>query len=342
MVFNTAAKTRLILLAVMGIIFSSYSISKAQSDMPKTSAIEQAITEAAAKTDVNVSSEDSSAAPTEKDYRYASTSEREVIKAPKDINFLSDTYFRYMPNRKVEAMPGKIGIMKAESQQIYERKVGGKLPVQFSLDTEYISIKNTTSVELPAHLTGMSVDIQTTLPFFAFEDLYIRLGVNPSYYTEYWDFNSSAFRIPSREMLIYQPNDKWTFVAGVAVCPDYETKVWPIFGFIYKPNDKLTFNLVPETPTISYKLNDKLTVFGELGLTVDQEFEVKKGDLNNVILKYKESRLGTGVRYEFNKYIRSSVTVGGVFNRRLQYRDSLGKVNIDDTIYSEFRFDIVM
>lgn len=326
MSLNNAVKTCLILLSSAGMVIFSYSVSKAQGDMPKTSAVEQALTETEAK----------------KDYRYASTSEREVIKAPKDINFLSDTYFRYMPDRGVEAMPGKVGIMKAESQQIYECKLGGKLPAQFSLDTEYISIKNTSPVKLPAHLTGMSVNIQTTLPFFTFDDFYFRLGVSPSYYTEYWDFNSSAFRIPSRELLIYQPNDKWTFIAGVAVCPDYETKVWPIFGLIYKPNDKLAFNLVPETPTISYKLTDKLTLFGELGLILGQEFEVTKENLNNVILKYKESRLGTGLRYEFNKYMRSSVTVGGVFNRTLQYRDSLGKVNIDDSMYSEFRFDILM
>lgn len=326
MILRNVVKIWFILVSAAGLVVFSLSVSKAQGDMPKTSAMEQALTEAAAK----------------KDYRYASTSEREVIKAPKDINFMSDTYFRYMPNREVEAMPGKVGIMKAESQQIYERKVVGKLPVQFSLDTEYISIKNTSPVELPAHLTGMSIDIQTTFPFFAFENFYLRLGISPSYYTENWDFDSSAFRIPSRELLIYQPDDQWTFIAGVAVCPDYQTKVWPVAGLIYKPNDKLTFNLVPETPTISYKLTDKLTLFGELGLILGQEYEVTKEDLNNVILQYKESRLGTGFRYEFNKYIRSSVTVGGVFNRRLRYRDGLGKVNIDDSVYSEFRFDILM
>jgi long-subunit fatty acid transport protein len=110
-------------------------------------------------------------------------------------------------------------------------------------------------------------------------------------------------------------------------------------GFIYQPNDRLSFNIVPKRPNVSYKLNDKLTVFAEAGMSYE-EYEVTKDDLKNVVLRFKEDRLGTGIKYKFNKFIESSVTVGGVFNRSLKYRDSLGKVDIKSGFYSEFRVEI--
>ena len=137
----------------------------------------------------------------------------------------------------------------------------------------------------------------------------------------------------------YEPLE--TFVAGVAVYPDYRDKVLPIVGFIYKPNEKWLFNITPDNPTIAYTLNDKVTLFAEGGIMGD-EYEVDKDGRKNVVLEYNAYRGGAGISYAVNKYIEGSVAVGGVFNRRLQYRDSLGKVNIDSGMYSEFRIDIAL
>jgi hypothetical protein len=250
-----------------------------------------------------------------------------------------DAYIRYLPDSKVKAMSGEIGIIDSANEYSAEFKVFGKLPVSISLVNKYTSIENTTPVELPAHLTGFAADLETTFPFFNLKNTYLRLGVSPSFYTDNWGFNSSAFRIPSRYILIYQPNEKWTFISGIAVFPDFETKVFPIGGFIYKPNDKLTFNFVPKRPNITYAFNKKLEVFGEAGIS-SEEFEVKKDNLNGVILQYKENHLGAGLRYKFNKYIKSSLQTGYMFRRSLKYRDSLGKVGIKDSIFTEFRVEI--
>jgi len=250
-----------------------------------------------------------------------------------------DSYFRYMPSRKADSQPGKIGIMEAETEYSYEFKAFEKLPVKFSLDNQYIGIENTTAVELPSRLVGLTMDIETTLPFFNLDKTYLRLGVSPSFYGEDWDFEASQFRIPSRYFLIHSPNDQWTFIAGVAVYPDFETKVWPILGFIYKPNDRLTFNIVPKRPNISYLLNEKITLFAEGGNSLG-EYEVTKDNLENVVLRYKEKRLGAGIKYQANKFMETSISAGGVFNRSLKYRDSLGKVNIKDGIYTEFRIQM--
>ena len=188
---------------------------------------------------------------------------------------------------------------------------------------------------LPAHLTGLVTGLEVNLPFFKLDKTYLRLGVYPSFYGDDWDFDSSAFRIPVHVFLVYQPDEKWTWVAGVAVYPDYQTFAWPVIGAICKPNEKLIFELIPPRPNITYFLNDKLAVFGEAGI-VSEEFEVDKDERKNVILAYQETRLGTGVKYKFNQYVQSSLSAGGIFNRRLQYRDSLGKVGINGGFYTEF------
>jgi len=258
-----------------------------------------------------------------------------------ELPLKADTYFRYMPSRKVSAMPGKVGIMESANECTYTFKAFDKLPLEFSFQTEYISINNSTEVKLPSHLTSLIAGLQATLPVFSLEKTYFRLALYPSYRGENWEVRPSSFRMPVLTYFIYQPSDKWTFVAGVGTYPDYRTKVVPIVGFIYAPNDKWLFNIVPVNPNINYKLNDKLTFFAEAGMMGD-EYEVEKDGRKNVVLEYDSYRGGAGIAYKFNKYVESSVSVGGVFGRRLQYRDSLGKVNIDSGMYSEFRVDVAV
>ncbi|MBM3246488.1 MAG: hypothetical protein FJZ13_04085 [Candidatus Omnitrophica bacterium] len=251
-----------------------------------------------------------------------------------------DTYFRYMPSRGVEAQSGKVELMQSGAEYSYEFKLFDKLPLKFSVAPEYIGIENSTVVELPANLTGVTTDIEATLPFFGFDKTYLRLGVSPSLYGEDWDFESSNFRIPMRYFLIRQPNEQWTLIAGVGVYPDFEHEVLPILGFIYQPNEKLIFNIVPKRPNISYLLNEQVTLFAEGGSAFNSEFEVTKDDLKNVVLRYEQMRLGGGVKLKLNQFIQTSLSAGGVFGRTLKYRDSLGKVHIKDGFYTELRAQI--
>ncbi|MDD2688889.1 MAG: DUF6268 family outer membrane beta-barrel protein [Candidatus Omnitrophica bacterium] len=259
----------------------------------------------------------------------------EEEEAPQNIY----TYIRYMPERKVKAQSGKVTLIDSDVEYSYAFKAFEELPVGLSLDQRYIGIKNSTAVELPAHLVGLSTGLETTLPFFNFNKTYFRVAVYPSFYGDDWSFPSSSFRMPVHTFLIYQPNEKATFVLGVAVYPGYEDVVWPIVGVIYKPNDRLTFNLIPKEPNISYMLSDRITLFAEGDITLN-EFEVTKDDLKNVVLQYKETHAGAGIKYRFNKFIYSSFSVGGIFNRSLKYRDSLGKVDIKSGLYTEFRLEI--
>jgi len=262
-----------------------------------------------------------------------------VVKKEEGIMQDAESYVRYMPGRAAYDQSGKVGLIASNAEYNYAWKAFGKLPVELSIDSEYIGINNSTVVKLPAHLTSLSIGAEVTLPFFNFDKTYFRVGVYPSMETGNWNFRSSAFRIPSQYALIYQPNEKLTLVAGIGVFPDYLDPVWGAVGFIYKPNDKWTFNIIPERGTITYALSEKLSLFAE-GDIIRSEFEVDKDERKGVILEYNENRLGTGMQYQPNKNIQTSLSVGGAFGRNFRYDDSLGKVNIKNGFYSEFRIQI--
>lgn len=261
-------------------------------------------------------------------------------KPKEDFNQKLDAYYRFLPSRSVNAMAGKVDIQEAESEYGYELKAFGKLPVKLSLDTQYIGIDDTVEVELPSHLTGIAVDLETTLPFFSLPKAYLRIGFGPSFYTDDWSFEASGLRFLSRYIAIYKPDERWTFITGIAVYPDFENEVLPVLGFIYKPNERLTFNIVPKRPNISYILNERATLFLEGGSAFNSEFEVTRDGSKNLVLRYRQSRAGTGINFKFNKYIQASASFGAVFNRSLRYRDGVGKVVIKDGVYTEVRLQI--
>lgn len=252
------------------------------------------------------------------------------------------SYLRYAPGRSVNAMSGEVEITDTAMEYTLDVKAFGKLPVCFGIETQYIGIDDTLAdVELPSHLVGVSMDVETTFPFFAVDKTYVRFGISPSFYADDWDCPSSAFRVPSRFLLIHLPNDRLTLLAGIAVYPDYEDEVVPVFGFVYKPNERLSLHIVPKRPNISYLLSEKLTLFVEGGLG-SSEFEVTRDSdkAKNAVLRYKESRVGTGIKFTPVSFMQGSVSFGGVFNRSLKYRDGQGKVIIKDGWYSELRMEI--
>jgi len=251
-----------------------------------------------------------------------------------------DMYGRYFPTVDAQSRSGEIGIVESRAQYVNKIKLFDKLPLKFIVSDRYMGIENSTSVYLPAHLFGVSAGIEATFPFFNMDNSYFRVGVYPSFYGDKYDFDSSSFRIPSNFMAIFIPNDRWTFVVGVAVTPDFETEAFPILGFIYTPNDKLSFNLLPLRPNVSYKINDNLTTFIEGGFS-GLEFEVDKPEQENAVLRYKEMHLGAGITYKFNKYIQATFAGGGVFDRVIKYKNvNLGKVSVENGAYSELRVNI--
>jgi len=262
----------------------------------------------------------------------------EITEDVKNFTQEAESYFMFLPSQGARHMDGKLEITKAEAEYSCEVKLFGQLPIQFSLGNQYIGINKTVPVDLPASLMGLSFDVETTLPFF-FKNTYFRMGVTPSYYTDSWSLPASSFRIPSRYFVIYQPDSKWTFIAGLAVYPDYKDEVGPIFGFIYKPNERLSFDIIPTRPTVTYDLNEKISLFAE-GSFSSEEFEVTRNNIKGVVLMYDDAYAGAGLKFKINKFIHASLSAGESFGRSIQYRDKRGKINIKDGPYGQFRVEL--
>ena len=251
------------------------------------------------------------------------------------------SYARYMPKSKVNTQDGSVAITDAAVDWSYEHKFFGRLPVEVSMEESYINVNNSTAVKIPSRLTGISFGLDVTLPLLMLEKMYFRIGVSPSFYTDNWSLYENSLRLPQRYFAIWQPNDKFTAILGMAVYPRFENVFLPIAGVIYKPNDKWLFNLIPSRPTITYTLNDKIAFFGEYSMS-GGEYVVNKDGNKGTPLDYDEQHAGVGLEYTLNKHIQGSLAVGGAFARKLQYRESYGKVDIKNGFYTEFRVNVDM
>jgi len=249
-----------------------------------------------------------------------------------DSNNQVNASVTYIPSRSIEKKAGKIGIVESEVGYGHSLKIFGELPIKLSLNSQYMGIDQSTNSELPSSLTGVSADIEATFPFLNVQHLYLDVDAIPSFYGDGWSFESSGFRIPSRYTAVYQANDQWTWLGGVEILPKYQDKVFLIFGVIYTPNDHLSINLNPDDSIISYSLNDKMTVFLEGRFFLD-EFVVERNNAQDVILRYTETRLGSGIKFKINPYSAVSLSTGEVLDNILKYRDSAGKIKIKNGVY---------
>jgi len=253
-----------------------------------------------------------------------------------------ESYLTFLPSTRAKDGNSRIQIIESEFDYSYEYKLFEKIPLTFSLTSEYIDIKENSNLDLPSHLTGLSAGLDVVLPFFNLDKTYINLGVSPSIYRDDWRFETSSFRMPVNTFLIYKPDDKWVFVGGLAFFPDYKDKFFPVAGFVYKPNEKWVFNITTDDPSIAYSPNDRLTIFTQMELPLGAEYEVKHGDSENVVLIYNDMRVGLGLGYKINKFVSVTLAGGGVFDRYIRYRDIDGKLSVKNGGYAEFSIDINM
>jgi len=269
-------------------------------------------------------------------YPYPERLEEEVTDEPVTLSF--DYYLLYMPTTPFVAQPGRMRIVD-QAMELGMEMEAGRLPVELTLETRYINLNNKESmnVDLPAKLTEMVYGVQTTLPVA--DNTYMRFDLKPTYASHNWNHQRSTFRMPIHSFLIHQPSERLIFVAGVAVTPGYEDPVWPIVGMIYKPTDRIAFNLVPSRPNVVYSLSDRLDLFLE-GNINNTEYRVTKDGYKGAILRYSETHVGGGVKFNLSKSLTASFSSGYMMNRYLKYRDSLGKVNLKNNAYSELRFEM--
>lgn len=249
-----------------------------------------------------------------------------------DLGFKTEAWTRIVPSAKVKADTGKVSLIDADNEFAYGFRTPQGIPMHIYFEQRYVGIKEDVRVDLPAYLTQLTLGADATLPLF-WENTYVRLRVNPSYFADNWELHSSAFRMPFQVIGIYKPDDDTIYFAGVAVYPDYRKQVLPVAGFI---KNKWRLNLTPDRPSLTYAVNKTFSLRLEGGGTWD-EFEIEKNSASGRVLRYKEMHAGLGITYKPANWIEISALGGEMFDKSLKYRDGNGKVAIKDSAFSEIR-----
>ena len=245
---------------------------------------------------------------------------------------------RHIYSSDIEATDDDIDITATKFDLTYKFKVAGELPVDISLGVGHKDINADTSVDLPSRLESRRLGLSTKfpVPFVSDDRFFMGIDILPTLNTDSWDWKSGAFRIPFRSYLIFKESDDFILVCGVTVRPEYEREVIPLIGLIYRPNDRLAFNLASDDPNISYKLTDATLLRWDFQYAFD-EYEVTRGAQEGVVLQYQEISSGFGIEHQFNEVFKGIVSVGGVFNRQLGYKDDVGKVAPETGFYTSAR-----
>ena len=255
--------------------------------------------------------------------------------APVEIekHFDIDTYTRWLPPSKVEALPGKVGIIEAGCEAEYDFKIFNKLPFTISGSFDYISIDKSIPRSLPAALLDPGITFETKLPLFNIKNTYIGASINPSFSCDMNCFGGKSFLIPTTFVIIYVPNSKLTLICGPQFFTDFDNDTQIVGGIIYKPTDKITVNLTTYYPHILYKINDKLDLLIEGQWVLFNQYKVSTGNDDNVLMSYREAWVGGGFHFRPIKFVTISLSAGGVFNRQLRFHHAGQKIDLDKGFY---------
>ena len=251
--------------------------------------------------------------------------------APKQFNV--NTYTRYLTPSAVEAQPGKVTILESGGEGTYNFKILDKLPMSISAAIDYIGIEKTIIRPLPTSLVNAGITLETKLPLLNIKDTYLGVSTNPSFACDIHCFGAKSFLMPTRFVIIYVPNKQWTFICGPEIFTDFNDDTQIVGGIIYTPTDKLTVSLTTDYPHILYKVNDMLDLLAEGQWVLYNQFRVRSEGNDNVLLSYREAWVGGGFHFRPIKYIDTSFSAGGVFNRQLRFHHAGEKIDIDKGYY---------
>lgn len=263
------------------------------------------------------------------------------VQAQEDAHVTIQMKDRQVFESDVNRMPGQISVNQSEFNLTYEYKAFDVLPVVLGFNYKHYDINEDLSVNLPSRLEGRKFTLGTKfpIPFVESDGYYMGVDLMPSWYTDDWTWEDSAFRLPFRTYFIYKPSETFVFVVGATINVDADTPITPIIGINWQPDDRWNIHLATSEPTVTYKLTENWAVFGEYDATLD-EYEVTRGTQNGVVLKVREATFGGGLKFNIEKWLEASLSTGLSTGRRFAYRDNVGKVDPDSAPYIKARFSV--
>jgi hypothetical protein len=193
------------------------------------------------------------------------------------------------------------------------------------------------SPDVPPRLHDAAITFQNIRPIN--ERWLAMFDITVGQYADDESFDSSeAFRVTGGGAGVYRSSDRWKWVLGATYVDRINTKILPVFGFIYTPNDDYEYNLVFPVPKISRRLPwsespglDERWAYigGEFG---GGKWAVRQTDGTTDRLDITDWRVFIGIERKIVGGLSRHVELGYVFLRKLEYQEVGQEIDLSDTL----------
>jgi hypothetical protein len=164
----------------------------------------------------------------------------------------------------------------------------------------------------------------------------LMIGAQPGVHSDFEKSNDEAIRIPGRLLGIWSWHPELQFVFGVLYLARDDINFLPAGGVIWNPNDSFTMEMIFPKPRIAQRfiyagdIEWWAYVAGEFG---GGSYAVKDaGGFGENVVTLSDLRLILGVERRVNMGINSRIEVGYVFNRKIEFQESLPTFQPDPTL----------
>ncbi len=257
------------------------------------------------------------------------------LKLPPLSYFSQEPYLNYRSaERSLSYLPGdgdQFGWLSLESAPYVER--GAKSGITTSVNMHLLSGPNT--VPLPPRLYDFSLGYQKRgrIKDFMSYDLATSIGV----FSDFEDSATDGVRFPGHAtgMLHFKP--ELDVVFGIDYLSRDDIKMLPVGGISWRPLSMpdLRFDLVFPRPRIDYTIDNQSKIYwaGRLGGgTWDIEFPNNDND----VITYRDLQLLLGFERRNSDGDLSSLEIGYVFDRRIEFRTLTQTSEFDNAFVLRF------
>jgi hypothetical protein len=164
------------------------------------------------------------------------------------------------------------------------------------------------------------------------EWLFFDMVVTPGLYSDFHNFDSSAFRPRGRGSAIIALSERFQFVLGTMYTNRLQTKILPIGGILWKPDDDTKYTLLFPAPKIARRIstNDDVSwwayISGEFG---GGTWAIQRDNGTNDAVDYSDIRVILGLEQITESGRNFHVEAGYVFSRRISYKSDNPPGNFD-------------
>jgi hypothetical protein len=198
------------------------------------------------------------------------------------------------------------------------------------------------AIDLPNKLYNLSIAFAWMRPIN--DKWVLRLGVSPSFASDFENTSGDAWRVRAQALAFYQHSPDWKFGIGAVATGRDDIPVFPGAGAIWTPAPSIKANLFFPRPQISYRVHESLDreawvyLGGGLG---GGTWAFERSNHTDDILTYRDWRLvagaefgpagGSGLRPQPG--LKGHVEAGFVFGRKLEFDTSVPDYEPNNTSF---------